>query len=271
MTEVRHGIRAAGRCLYWPPGDGCENPSMRGLVIAACAALVTSGGCVQPQPPAPVEAPADREPAAAAPTPGAAPSDEAAQALPEPSTIATPPSRAPAEVAAAPPPAATPPPAPDAAVAAAERQAPPVPPEEPVAEQASTPAATSSAAAEPRTPPDESPLPAADTPPTQAEAPATLALDLAGLEQRLRDTHAIGVFTKLSLKNQVDDLLGQFRAFYRGQLKVQLADLRQRYELLLFKVLTLLQDSDRDLAEAIAASREAIWGILSDPQKLAQI
>jgi hypothetical protein len=36
-------------------------------------------------------------------------------------------------------------------------------------------------------------------------------------------------------------------------------------------VLTLLQDSDRELAAAITASREAIWGILADPQKLANI
>ena len=115
----------------------------------------------------------------------------------------------------------------------------------------------------PATPPVVAPTPAA--PLTSPE------LDLAGLEQRLRETPAIGVFTKLSLKNQVDDLLNQFRGFYRGQLKVQLAELRERYELVLFKVLTLLQDSDRELAEAVTASREAIWAILTDPQKLANI
>jgi hypothetical protein len=101
--------------------------------------------------------------------------------------------------------------------------------------------------------------------------PASPALDLASLEQRLRDTKAIGVFTKLSLKNQVDDLLGQFRAFYRGQIKTPLTELRQRYDLLLLKVLTLLQDSDPPLAAAISSSREAIWGILTDPVKFAKI
>jgi len=44
-------------------------------------------------------------------------------------------------------------------------------------------------------------------------AGATPALDLTGLEQRLRETHAIGLFTKLSLKNQVDDLLANSRIF----------------------------------------------------------
>jgi hypothetical protein len=101
--------------------------------------------------------------------------------------------------------------------------------------------------------------------------PSSPALDLTALEQRLRDTHAIGVFTKLSLKNQVDDLLDQFRAYYRGQIKTPLAALRQQYDLLLLKVLTLLQDSDPPLAAAILSSREAIWSILADPEKFTKI
>jgi hypothetical protein len=104
---------------------------------------------------------------------------------------------------------------------------------------------------------------------TKAAEPA--ALDLASLEQRLRDTPAIGVFTKLSLKNQVDDLLGQFRTYYRGDSKISLADLRERYNLLLLKVLTLLQDTDASLAAAISSSREAIWAILTDPNKFAKL
>jgi hypothetical protein len=50
-------------------------------------------------------------------------------------------------------------------------------------------------------------------------APKPPSLDLASLEQRLKDTKAIGVMTKISLKNQVDDLLDQFRAYYQGKLK----------------------------------------------------
>jgi len=73
------------------------------------------------------------------------------------------------------------------------------------------------------------------------------------------------VFTKLSLKNQVDDLLGQFRAFYAGQGGgLTLADLRRSYELMLIKVVTLLQDGDPALANAVSSSREALWAILSD-------
>lgn len=101
----------------------------------------------------------------------------------------------------------------------------------------------------------------------QASAP----LDLASLETRLKETKAIGLFTKIALKNQVDDLLNEFRAYYQGSLKTTLAQLRQRYDLLLLKVLSLLQDSDQSLATAVGASREAIWGILADPKKFAAI
>lgn len=114
------------------------------------------------------------------------------------------------------------------------------------------------------------PRPAAPSPPSD-KPPAPPTLDLAALEQRLRDTHAIGVFTKLSLKNQVDDLLNQFRALYRGPNKRPPPELRQRYDLLLLKVLSLLQDSDPSLAAAISSSREAIWGILADPEKFAKL
>jgi hypothetical protein len=110
--------------------------------------------------------------------------------------------------------------------------------------------------------------PAAPAAPTPSAAPT---LNLADLEQRLRDTRAIGVFSKLSLKNQVDDLLNAFRDLYRGPNKHPTPELRQRYEQLLLKVLTLLQDGDPPLAAAIASSREAIWNILADPEKFAKI
>jgi hypothetical protein len=101
--------------------------------------------------------------------------------------------------------------------------------------------------------------------------PAAAPLDLSSLKQRLRDTSAIGVFTKLALKNQVDDLLDKFRKFYGGQLKITLPQLRASYELLVEKVLVLLQDSDPPLAKEIVASREAIWSLLADPQKFATL
>jgi hypothetical protein len=110
-------------------------------------------------------------------------------------------------------------------------------------------------------------------PGTVPKAPAAAApeLDLASLQQRLRDTRAIGVFTKLSLKNQVDDLLGRFRDFYGRKGTATLAELRQKYDLLLLKVLSALQDGDPALAATVSASREAIWGILADPVKFSKL
>jgi len=108
-------------------------------------------------------------------------------------------------------------------------------------------------------------------PPVAGKPAAPPPLDLKSLEQRLKETNAIGVLTKLSLKNQVDDLLEQFRDYYQGRLKITLAELRRPYELLLMKALSLLQDGDPALAKAIHTSREAIWAILSDRDKFSKL
>ena len=91
--------------------------------------------------------------------------------------------------------------------------------------------------------------------------------DLTSLEKRLRDTSAIGVFTKLSLKNEVDDLLERFRTFHEGRGGTTLAKLRENYDLLVLKVVALLQDKDSALARDISTSREALWNLLKDPVK----
>jgi hypothetical protein len=159
---------------------------------------------------------------------------------------------APAATAPPPQPAALPPPLDQAAAKPAAK------PAAPEAKAAAKPGATAAA------------------PPAKA-APAPIAkavaapLDLKALETELKETKAIGVMTKLSIKNQVDDLLSQFRAFYQGKVKTTLAELRRPFDLLVLKLLSLLQDSDPTLAAAIVASREAIWGILSDRTKFASL
>lgn len=152
---------------------------------------------------------------------------------------------------------------------------------EPANPPATPPATASQSAASPARPTAKAPAAVANTtaappakkgsaaPEVAKKSPPTL--DLTSLEQRLKDTNAIGVLTKLALKNQVDDLLDQFRAFYQGKLKTSLAELRRPYDLLVLKVLALLQDSDPALASAIVASREAIWGILADRAKFATV
>jgi hypothetical protein len=112
------------------------------------------------------------------------------------------------------------------------------------------------------------PPPAAAPPVAAPPAPvAPPTLDLNALKEQLKETKAIGFFTKISLKNQVDDLMKQFREYYQGKTTLSLKQLRQSYDLLLMKVLSLLQDTDKKLASAIVSSREAIWGLLSDQKK----
>lgn len=111
-------------------------------------------------------------------------------------------------------------------------------------------------------------------PPPQkpAVAPARAAtLDLDALEQRLKNTDAIGVFTKIALKNQVDDLLKRFKTYHESDGKTALTQLRQSYDQLLLKVNDVLKNGDPSLAGEIMASREAIWSVLSDPVKFAKL
>ena len=65
----------------------------------------------------------------------------------------------------------------------------------------------------------------------------------------------------------MDDLLEQFREFHRSTDQSSRAKLRQAYDLLLLKVLSLLQDGDPGLARDVSSSREALWSILVDPDK----
>jgi hypothetical protein len=205
------------------------------LLMAGC-------GGVKQVPPA--------EPAKSAPeTQAAAPSAQPPSAVPQPS--------------------AAPPSPPIAAAPAA-----PQPAERPAAPSTSAGETTAKATppqtkAPPKAAPPAPPVAKKESAPPETAKPQEPPLDLASLEKRLRDTSAIGVMTKLSLKNQVDDLLNQFRAFYAGKLKTTLAELRRPYDLLILKVLSLLQDKDPSLASALAASREAIWAILSDQTKFA--
>ena len=115
------------------------------------------------------------------------------------------------------------------------------------------------------------PKPAAPPVAAPAAPGAPAKLDLNALKEQLKATKAIGVFTKISLKNQVDDLMGQFRDYYQGKSKLTMTDLRRSYNRLMMKVLSLLQTGDPPLASDIVSSREAIWGVLVDPKKFAAL
>ena len=66
----------------------------------------------------------------------------------------------------------------------------------------------------------------------------------------------------------MDDLLQQVRAQHQGGNGASgMKTLRQPYDMLVLKVLAVLQDGDPPLAQMISGSREAIWAILADPVK----
>jgi hypothetical protein len=100
---------------------------------------------------------------------------------------------------------------------------------------------------------------------------ATTTMDVDRLTARLRASEAVGFFTKLALKNQIDDLLDQFRHFHNGEEDTPLPRLREQFNLLLMKVITLLQDKDPELFREITASREVLWQKLADPKEFAQL
>ena len=206
-----------------------------------------------------------------APPAAAEPSGSPAGPPPEASSAESPPQTPAAHAPAAEPIAPVPPSSPGTSKPSTPKSQAPKPAAGPVTAPASSVPATAAAAAAATAPTTSSKAPTATAPTAPPKVSAPAPLDLKGLEQRLRDTRAIGLFTKLSLKNQVDDLLAQFKALHQGQSGVTVAQLRQKYELLLMKVVTLLQDGDPTLASAVSSSREAIWDVLTDPQKFAAI
>jgi hypothetical protein len=105
----------------------------------------------------------------------------------------------------------------------------------------------------------------------QPSAAAGQPIDLEALEQRLRETSAIGVMTKITLKNQVDELVERFKAHHEGRDATPLSQLRPPFDTLILKVLALLQDKDPTLASSIAASREALWTMLTDRSQFSRL
>ena len=132
------------------------------------------------------------------------------------------------------------------------------PPERP---EAALPAAAQPS--KPAAPPSAKAVAKVTPPPAIVKSAAPLDVD--ALKARLKDTDGIGVFAKLALKNQMDDLLKQLRAAHAG--KGSAAPLRPLYDSLIAKAVSVLRDGDPGLAGTIARSREAIWDLLADPVK----
>lgn len=263
--------------------------ALAGLLLLAAGCGHERSGPPAAEPPRAASTAATAEPASAPQVPSNPPAEPAAapapsattpvQPTPPPATRATPggtpqppPEGASAAGASAPlPDAALPPAPPDGASPTVTA----TPAAEPVRPSVPEPAATAPGATRGGEPAPPASAPTAALTPFPSAAPeatpeppaAVPEMDLKALEDQLRRTKAIGFMTKLTLKGQVDDLLDRFREFYQGKSKWTMKELRRSYDLLMMKVLSLLQDEDAQLASAIVASREAIWGLLADPVK----
>jgi len=134
----------------------------------------------------------------------------------------------------------------------------------------------------PAAPPEAPREPAETTPPSpapgQEDTPAPQAgpappepppIDLDELVDRLKDTDAIGLFTKLRLKNELDDLTDALEEHFReaGGSPPPPPRLRERYELLVIKVLAVLDDGDPELSHDLYRSRHLLWQKLADPER----
>ena len=137
--------------------------------------------------------------------------------------------------------------------------------EEPVAEP--SPAATTVAEPEPAAPEPVAPQPEppARKEPAATPAPATAIMDLDGLETRLRKTKAIGLFTKLELKSQVNELLDDVENYHEAKSSLSLGQLEEHFNLLVMKLLVLLENEDPQLHREIARARPVLWTALADP------
>jgi hypothetical protein len=232
------------------------------VVVVVLSMMIGAAGCAREVPETPQPTPATAD----ASTPTTAP---AKPSTAPPSTVTSKPEEEDEE--AKPPQATT---AKPAAPVSPEKPAAPATPAKPAPSTATAkPAPTKPATPAPTTKPATPPAQTAakpTAPPPRATSPNPT-LDLTALKEQLKSTKAIGLMTKLTLKNQVDDLLDGFRDLYAGKGKNSMPQLRQSYDMLMMKVLSLLQDKDQKLASDIVASREVIWALLADPKKFAAL
>ncbi len=89
-------------------------------------------------------------------------------------------------------------------------------------------------------------------------------VDLQLLGDMLADTRAIGLFTKLSLKKDIEKVLSRLSKFHDGKSKFTLEQLEEQYDLLLMKIAIHLQDNDLTLHTHLCNAWLVIWEDLRD-------
>ena len=106
--------------------------------------------------------------------------------------------------------------------------------------------------------------------PVFAASPTPGHLDLDALVQRVSDTDAMGLFTKLSLKGKIDILNRDLKAYHAGRSATALKALKalkERFVLMIQEIVLLVQSKDPGLARDVAAARESLWALIADPER----
>lgn len=112
------------------------------------------------------------------------------------------------------------------------------------------------------------PAPSVDTAAARSSCPESaedILLDLKQLENGIKKTKAVGLMTKIKLKGQINKLLDEIKAYHTGSSPFTLEQLRERFDLLYMKIVSLTQDKDTDLHLQLCVSWDLIWDSLQDP------
>ena len=95
--------------------------------------------------------------------------------------------------------------------------------------------------------------------------------DLDSIINRVTSSKAIGFFTKLSLKNDIDRFLADVKKYHDGKGGLTLDQLREHYDALVHNLVTLVQDKDDELVKTIDDGRDKLWTLLADEKKFATL
>jgi hypothetical protein len=95
--------------------------------------------------------------------------------------------------------------------------------------------------------------------------------DLDALIDGVTHAKSLGLLTKLSLKQDVDRFLKSLHNYHDGTTDSSLEQLRERYDVMIHKLVVLLQDKDTELVKSIDDGRDKLWELLSDEKKFASI
>jgi len=79
------------------------------------------------------------------------------------------------------------------------------------------------------------------------------------LKERLKNTDAIGFFTKLAIRNDIVDLMDNIKRYRKhAMLKAKMTEIRRSFDGLLLKIIALLE-GDPKLSRDLYVGRETIW------------